>query len=417
MSLDVATMPLRTDHVVTRVADLAERFRSRTAITEAERSIPHESIVELVDAGVARVLVPAEYGGLDLGVRDAVDITIAAAKGCASTGWIAWLMMHVPHVVAMFPAEAQDAVWAAGPDVVTAGSHLGMTVAVTPGGYRISGRGAFTSGVNNADWVYVGGFEPAGSGPPQLRYFLIDKRQYTIEDTWDTIGMRGTGSNTVVVEDLFVPEGFTLSHADAREGTSPGSLLNASPVLRLPWVAKGYLGFIANILGAAQAAQEEVVAAVAKKRGPGGGARRRERGRADGGRVGCGEAGGCLHAAERACRPQRRRRRDLARGTDPPDGCEHGDRHARARRDRQVAGTRRHVRLWLRGSRSAVVARHPLRRRTRQPEQARAERALRPRVAGHSGEDARNVLLMVPSHRRLLAPCWLRSHGRVVEVI
>ena len=270
MSLDVATMPLRTDHVVTRVADLAERFRSRTAITEAERSIPHESIVELVDAGVARVLVPAEYGGLDLGVRDAVDITIAAAKGCASTGWIAWLMMHVPHVVAMFPAEAQDAVWAAGPDVVTAGSHLGMTVAVTPGGYRISGRGAFTSGVNNADWVYVGGFEPAESRPPQLRYFLIDKRQYTIEETWDTIGMRGTGSNTVVVEDLFVPEGFTLSHADAREGTSPGALLNASPVLRLPWVAKGYLGFIATILGAAQAAHEEVVAAVTKKRGPGG---------------------------------------------------------------------------------------------------------------------------------------------------
>lgn len=270
MSVDVGIRPERTEEILARVESLSERFRSRLPLTEAARSIPAESVQELVDAGLARMLVPAEHGGLDLGIRHALSVTVAVSQACASTGWISWLMMHVPHVVAMFPAEAQQAVWAAGPDVVTAGSHFGMTINQVPGGYRISGRGPFTSGVNNAEWAYVGGMEPTKGGPPQLRYFLLQRSQYTVQDTWDTVGMRGTGSNTVVVDDAFVPEAFTLSHADAREGTSPGAKLNASPLLRQPWVAKGSLGFVATILGAAQAAQSAVVASLAQKKTPSG---------------------------------------------------------------------------------------------------------------------------------------------------
>lgn len=78
---------------------------------------------------------------------------------------------------------------------------------------------------------YVGGAEPAAGGPPQPRYFLLRKDQYTVQDTWDTIGMRGTGSNTVVVDDLFVRDEFTLStptpvREPARERTT-----NADPAL------------------------------------------------------------------------------------------------------------------------------------------------------------------------------------------
>lgn len=270
MSVSTVVTPGRADEIASRVAELAGRFRSRRAVSERERSVPRESVDELVGAGVARMLVPAEHGGLDLRIRDAVDTVAAIAYGCASTGWISWLMVHVPHVIATFPAEAQQAVWADGPDVVTAGSHLGMTVQPVPGGYRISGRGAFTSGVNHADWIYVGGMEHAEAGPPQLRYFLLQKGQYTIADTWDTVGMRGTGSNTVVAEDVFVPGAFTLAHSDAREGTGPGAALNANPALRLPWVATGALGFIATMLGAAQAAFDDVTASLAGKKTPGG---------------------------------------------------------------------------------------------------------------------------------------------------
>lgn len=270
MSVDVASIPNRAQDIGQRVGEVTERFRDRLPTTESERSVPRESIEELTSAGLARMLVPAEHGGLDLRIRDAVDTSAAVAYGCASTGWVAWLMMHVPHVIAMFPGEAQSAVWADGPDVVTAGSHMGMKVEPLPGAYRISGGGPFTSGVNNAEWVYVGGMVPSGAGPPQVRYFLLHKSQYTVKDTWDTMGMRGTGSNTVVVDDLVVPESFTLAHQDAREGTGPGAALNASPALRLPWVATGALGFIATIEGAAQAAFDDITSVLATKRSPGG---------------------------------------------------------------------------------------------------------------------------------------------------
>ena len=270
MSVDSAVRPQRLEDILSRVEELTDRFRDRVPVAESQRSVPSESIEELREAGLARMLVPLERGGLGLGIRDAVTTTLAVSRADASTGWVSWLMMHVPQVVAMFPAEAQDAVWAGGPDVVTAGSHFGMSVAEEPGGYRISGRAPFTSGVNNADWIYVGGMEKAEAGPPKLRYFLLERGQYTVEDIWDTIGMRGTGSNTVVVEDRFVPAGLTMEHVDAREGTSPGVALSSFPLLRLPWVRKGSLGFVATIVGAAQAALTNVTASLAKKVAPSG---------------------------------------------------------------------------------------------------------------------------------------------------
>lgn len=270
MSVDVVTLPDGADDLLDRIGELTDRFRRRLPLTESQRSVPRESIDELVEAGLARAMVPPERGGLGLGIRDVVDVTIAVSYGCASTGWLAFLMMHVPHVIAMFPQEAQDAVWAHGPDVVTAGSHLGISVTAVPGGYRITGKGPFTSGVNNAEWVYVGGMVPAASGPGELRYFLLHRSQYTVADTWDTAGMRGTGSNTVVTDDLFVPEAFTLAHVDAREGTGPGAAGSSDSLLHQPWVTKGSLGFVATTLGAAQAAFDDVTRSLAGKRSPGG---------------------------------------------------------------------------------------------------------------------------------------------------
>lgn len=270
MSIDTVSVPASAAAIRQQVQELTSRFRSRVPITESDRNIPRESIDDLRAAGLARMLVPAEHGGLDLRIRDAVDTTVAVAKGCASTGWVSWLMMHDPHVIAMFPLEAQVAVWADGPDVVTAGSHMGMKVEKVSSGYRISGRAPFTSGVLNADWIYVGGLEPAPGGPPQPRYFLLRKDQYTVQDTWDTVGMRGTGSNTVVVDDLFVPETFSMSHVDAREGTGPGAKVNSNPALRLPWVATGGLGFVATMVGSAQAAYDDVVDSLISKKSPNG---------------------------------------------------------------------------------------------------------------------------------------------------
>ena len=261
----VATVGSGAD-TVSRVAALAPRFRERAVRTESERSIPLESIDELVAAGMARMLVPREFGGDDLTQRTMVLATMEAARGCPSTGWCASLLAHVPHQAAYFPEEAQRSIWANGPDARIAGSTRPTArVDVVPGGYRLTGRHGFASGVDHADWVFVGGIVP-GDGIPDWRFFLLERGQYQIDDTWHTAGMRGTGSKTIVVDDVFVPQAHTMRQSDCREGTAPGCLVNADPKYRLPWNAFSGLGFSATAVGAVRGAYEDFRTAAATKR-------------------------------------------------------------------------------------------------------------------------------------------------------
>ena len=271
MSIDATVRPSTGTELLDRVSALAPRFRERVPVTEAARNVPPESIDELVAAGVARLMVPREHGGSDARVRDLVQVTAAAAYGCPSTGWIAGLMADLPQVVGLFPAEGQQAVWSGGPDVVIAGPVMPTGRAQqVPGGYRITGRHAFASGVAAAEWAFVGGLVHADGGPPEFRFFLLNRSQYTVEDVWHTTAMRGTGSNTLVVDDVFVPHGHTLSQLEAREGTGPGATLNADPKFGLPWVGYSILTFTSTMLGAVEAAYDSARASIGTKRTPGG---------------------------------------------------------------------------------------------------------------------------------------------------
>lgn len=271
MSIDAAARPSIHADPLDRITALAPGFRDRGPTTEAHRSVPRVSIDELVAAGTARLLVPREHGGSDARLRNLVEVTAAAAYGCPATGWLAAQMAHHPHVVGVFPLAAQQAVWAAGPDVVIASSTAPAGKAqAAPGGYRLTGRHAFASGVNNAEWSFVGGQVATAGGPPEWRLFLLSADQYSVDDVWDTAGMRGTGSNTVVVDDVFVPEERTVSAIDAREGTAPGARTNADLKFRLPWMAYAGLGFTATMLGAVEGAYDSLCNTLAGKRTPSG---------------------------------------------------------------------------------------------------------------------------------------------------
>ncbi len=173
----------------------------------------------------------------------------------ASHGWCASLMIHHPHMVAQFPEEAQQAVWADGPDVAIAASVLPTTRITRDGdGFRISGdQSAFTSGINHSSWVIVGGMLDEGAGP-QWVLFLIPPGQYTVRDTWFTSGMRATGSNTVVTDDVFVPRTRMVRVEDLRLGTCPGGAIHADPIYRAPFFSYSPLTFATPMLGAAQGA-------------------------------------------------------------------------------------------------------------------------------------------------------------------
>lgn len=257
---------LSRDLVMARVRDLLPGIRERAALSEEQRSIPVESAKEFLDIGLARILLPEQFGGAELGLRTWLDVVIEIATADAAHGWCASLLIHHPHYLAQFPEAAQAAVWADGPDVP-------MAVTLTPaskiepaqGGYRISGRISYLSGVNHCSWIMVGGMLPGPGGQPDWTLFTVPPGFYTVEDTWHTVGMRGTGSNTVVYEDVFVPHDHVLRVEDMRDGIAPGGKLHKAPFFRAPWITYAPATFTAPMLGAARGALEEYRAWTAKR--------------------------------------------------------------------------------------------------------------------------------------------------------
>ena len=243
--------------ILDRVRALAPRFGGRAEAAEEARRMPDESVQELLDAGIARILIPPRFGGYGLGVDTWFDVVQEISKADASHGWCASLIIHHPHIVGMFPEEAQQAVWAEGPDVAIAASVLPVTqVTREDGGYRVSGQhSAFASGVGHSSWVIVGGFVPDGV-TPYWAFFLIPPGEYKVRDTWFTAGMRATGSNTIITDNVFVPSTSVLSLSDLRDGKAPGGAVNESPIFRTPFFFYAPLTFAAPMLGAAQGAYE-----------------------------------------------------------------------------------------------------------------------------------------------------------------
>jgi 3-hydroxy-9,10-secoandrosta-1,3,5(10)-triene-9,17-dione monooxygenase len=228
-------------------------MRDGAAAAEQARTVPQQTIDALIAAGICRILIPPRFGGYGLGLDTWFEIMREIGQADASHAWCAALLIHHPHYIGQFPEPAQQAVWADGPDVAIAASVAPVGL-ITPvaGGYRVSGRFGFASGINFSTWVMVGGMAAFGSGRPEHALFLIGPSDFTVEDCWFTAGMRATGSNAVVCNDIFVPETQVVRMLDLREGTAPGGALHAHPIFRAPIVTYSALTFATPMLGAAQ---------------------------------------------------------------------------------------------------------------------------------------------------------------------
>lgn len=265
--MSLTTEPALTpETVLDRVRTLLPAIRDRAATGEDDRAIPQESAREFLDAGLARILTPRQFGGDELGLRAWIDAVVEIATADAAHGWCASLMIHHPHYLAQFPEAAQAAVWADGPDVSIACTLTPASrIEPTEGGYRISGRISYLSGVNHSTWIIVGGMLPGPDGQLDWTLFTVPPGHYEVLDTWNTTGMRGTGSNTVVYEDVFVPADHVLRVADMRDATTPGGALHAAPFFRAPWITYAPLTFVAPMLGAARGALEDYRAWTAQR--------------------------------------------------------------------------------------------------------------------------------------------------------
>ncbi len=251
-----AAMAGTHDAILARVRALIPGIRDSAGAAETARTVPRATIDALLATGIARILIPPRFGGCGLSLDTWFEAIREIGKADASHAWCASLLIHHPHYVAQFPEAAQQAIWANGPDVAVAASiaPVGRVVRV-PGGYRISGKFGFASGINHSPWVIVAGMVEI-AGRPEHTFFLVGPGDFTIVDTWSTAAMCATGSNTAVCDDVFVPESHTVQLSALIEGAGPGGALHAHPIYRAPIVAYSALAFATPMLGAAQGAYE-----------------------------------------------------------------------------------------------------------------------------------------------------------------
>ena len=251
----VASSGLSHAEAVERARALVPMLRERAQRAEYERRVPPELIEAIVGAGLARILQPRRFGGHEISHDAAFDVAAEIASGCGSTGWCASLLNIHDWWLAGFPEQAQHDVWGVSPDQRIA-AMVYPTGKATPadGGWRLGGRWSFVSGVDHSDWAIVAAMAFAPQGPPEARHFLIPRRDFAVLDTWHNVGMRGTGSNDLVVDDIFVPSHRTLAMDDFREGTTPRSRLHASPLYRGPMICTFPHALTAPALGVARGA-------------------------------------------------------------------------------------------------------------------------------------------------------------------
>ncbi len=240
---------------VQRAAALVPEIAARAERCEAERRIPRESIDAFVDAGLARILKPKRWGGYEISHDAAFDVSVEISKACGSTGWCCGFLNIHDWWVAGFPEEAQHDVWRDGPDVNLAGviAPLSGKARIVDGGYRVSGKWSWASGVDHCDWSILTAMAEGADGKPQARVFLLPRKDYSIQDTWFNVGMRGTGSNDIIVDDVFIPAHRSITMDDLREGTTPGTKINTGPLYAIPLEARRH-ALSAPALGIARAA-------------------------------------------------------------------------------------------------------------------------------------------------------------------
>jgi 3-hydroxy-9,10-secoandrosta-1,3,5(10)-triene-9,17-dione monooxygenase len=248
--------------VLSGVSDLLPVLRERAQEAEDARSVPADSVKALTEIGFFRLLQPARFGGLEADPVTFLTAVRLIASACGSTGWVASVVGVHPWQLALFPLQAQEEVWGADTNTRMSSSYAptGRAEAVA-GGHRLTGRWSFSSGCDHATWVLLGAIVPDADGvPADFRTFLLPASDYAIDDVWDTVGLRGTGSNDIVVSDAFVPEHRSLSFNDVFRCVCPGQEANPAPLYRLPYGSLFSYAITTPIIGMATGAYEAHVA-------------------------------------------------------------------------------------------------------------------------------------------------------------
>lgn len=187
------------EELIGRARAMIPALRARGQKADEARRVSDETVADFINAGFHLIGQPIRFGGFGYGQDVICQVSTEISRGCGTSGWLACFFAAHNLMIGFFPEEGQAEVWGEGSPVLcsTISTAGVLTYDPTDGGVRISGKIRFSSGIDVANWVII-------IGPNGL--FLIPKRDYQIEDDWFVMGMKGSGSKAVILENVFVPD-------------------------------------------------------------------------------------------------------------------------------------------------------------------------------------------------------------------
>jgi len=236
----LARQRLTAQEAVQHAAAMVPRLAERAAEAERIRRIPQATIDELHETGLMRLMQPARFGGSELGLDALMNVVTEIAKGCTSTAWVYSNLASHSWNIGQFDMRAQEDVWGTDPDALAATGLAFPCGRATPveGGYKLSGKWPFASGIDASTWMLVGAMTELPGRAPERRFFLVPQSQFRSLDNWDTYGLTGTGSHDVEVKEAFVPDYRSVSAEVFAAGQNlPGATLYENPLYAMPTFA------------------------------------------------------------------------------------------------------------------------------------------------------------------------------------
>jgi alkylation response protein AidB-like acyl-CoA dehydrogenase len=307
--------------VLAQMRALLPIFRARVREAIKLRRLPDATCDEIRKSGLARIFQPARYGGSEAPLESMIDVLVPVGSACSATAWcLAQFLIH-NYMIARWPKTAQDAIWTNKPDALVSGiliPLLGKARRVD-GGASLSGRWPFVSGISVADWCILSGIMENETGGAAIEsYFLLPAEQVTILDTWYSIGLQGSASNDVEVNDLLIPAHMIITAKDLLGGEFAGRAANPGALFRPPVYMTFGILLTSTVVGMAEAMLAEYLAqsrkAVAIMSG-------KEIGTFQAQQIKVGEATAALNAAQALIRADAREIQGLADADQQPDNA------------------------------------------------------------------------------------------------
>ncbi len=252
-------------HVLDRIMQHADEIRAEGVEGDKLMRLTDTTAKHLRESGIIRTFQPKEFGGFEGHPREAAETVMALGALDGATGWVAGIVGVHPWELAFFDPKAQEEIWGADNDMWMASPYAPMGVAVpVDGGYILNGRWAFSSGTDHCGWIMIGAAvgDKDGNRTDKVLHVVLPRSDYEIDqDSWNVIGLRGTGSKDLIIKDAFIPEHRTLDAEIVLSGNGWRHAGRDETLYKFPFSYIFPLGITSSLIGMTEGALACYIAA------------------------------------------------------------------------------------------------------------------------------------------------------------